>query len=151
MLAAGPAAMGRSDIPGQVVTVHSLQGAVGMHDQIAYFARGATSTVAPGVPMRPLQNQWMSIRHCDRESDPCHDAEIHYVVADIGGSLLADIEVKDELLEHTTFIMVSAQGNIDTAVEATKLGAHDFLTKPVDMVRLKILLEKVSSVFVSLS
>jgi DNA-binding NtrC family response regulator len=38
----------------------------------------------------------------------------------------------------TQFIMISAHGNIDTAVEATKLGAFDFLVKPPDLNKLLI-------------
>ncbi|HEX8507813.1 MAG TPA: sigma-54 dependent transcriptional regulator [Hymenobacter sp.] len=36
------------------------------------------------------------------------------------------------------FIMVSAHGSIDTAVEATKKGAYDFLSKPPDLNRLLV-------------
>ena len=36
------------------------------------------------------------------------------------------------------FIMVSAHGNIETAVEATKKGAYDFVTKPPDLNRLLV-------------
>jgi DNA-binding NtrC family response regulator len=53
--------------------------------------------------------------------------------------------LRDEgLLDLTTFIILSAHGNINTAVEAIKKGAYDFLTKPLDVVRLKIILEKIS-------
>ena len=38
----------------------------------------------------------------------------------------------------TAFIMVSAHGNIETAVEATKKGAYDFLPKPPDLNRLLV-------------
>ena len=38
----------------------------------------------------------------------------------------------------TAFIMVSAHGNIETAVEATKKGAYDFLSKPPDLNRLLV-------------
>ncbi|WP_375417658.1 sigma-54-dependent transcriptional regulator [uncultured Hymenobacter sp.] len=38
----------------------------------------------------------------------------------------------------SAFIMVSAHGNIETAVEATKKGAYDFLTKPPDLNRLLV-------------
>jgi DNA-binding NtrC family response regulator len=38
----------------------------------------------------------------------------------------------------TTFIMLSAHGTIETAVEATKLGAFDFLEKPPDLNRILI-------------
>jgi DNA-binding NtrC family response regulator len=40
----------------------------------------------------------------------------------------------------TTFIMLSAHGNIEMAVEATKIGAFDFLQKPPDLNRLLITL-----------
>ncbi|TPG63630.1 sigma-54-dependent transcriptional regulator [Hymenobacter nivis] len=42
------------------------------------------------------------------------------------------------LSPDTAFIMVSAHGNIETAVEATKKGAYDFLPKPPDLNRLLI-------------
>ena len=45
--------------------------------------------------------------------------------------------------DHTTTILLTAQGTVETAVEAIKLGAYDYLTKPVDLQRLKILLAKV--------
>lgn len=54
--------------------------------------------------------------------------------------------LKDEkLLEHTHVVIISAHGDIETAVEAVKTGVEEFLTKPVDVGRLKILLEKIGS------
>ena len=41
-----------------------------------------------------------------------------------------------ELGKDTQFIMISAHGNIETAVEATKKGAFDFIQKPPDLNRL---------------
>lgn len=41
-----------------------------------------------------------------------------------------------ELALDTQFIMISAHGTIDTAVEATKKGAFDFITKPPDINRI---------------
>jgi DNA-binding NtrC family response regulator len=41
-------------------------------------------------------------------------------------------------------IVFSGQGTIETAVEAIKLGAQDFLEKPVEPAKLKILLEKLA-------
>jgi two-component system, NtrC family, nitrogen regulation response regulator NtrX len=38
----------------------------------------------------------------------------------------------------TQFVMVSAFGNIENAVEATKRGAYDFITKPPDLNRLLV-------------
>jgi DNA-binding NtrC family response regulator len=44
--------------------------------------------------------------------------------------------------DHITTILLTAQGTVETAVEAIKLGAYDYLTKPVDLQRLKIQLGK---------
>ena len=40
-------------------------------------------------------------------------------------------------------VMLTAQGTVETAVEAIKEGAYDYLTKPVEPQRLKILLDKI--------
>ncbi|MEX2663844.1 MAG: sigma-54 dependent transcriptional regulator, partial [Vicinamibacterales bacterium] len=45
-------------------------------------------------------------------------------------------------LSDLTFILLTAQGTVESAVEAIKDGAYDYLSKPVDPQRLKILLEK---------
>src|SRR5436190_4363958 len=42
-----------------------------------------------------------------------------------------------------TTLLLTAQGTVETAVEAMKEGAYDFLTKPVDIQRLKIMLDKI--------
>ena len=42
-----------------------------------------------------------------------------------------------------TVVLMTAQGSVETAVEAIKLGAYDYVTKPVDPQRLKILLEQI--------
>ena len=42
-----------------------------------------------------------------------------------------------------TIIILTAQGTVETAVEAIKEGAYDYLTKPIEPQRLRILLEKV--------
>ncbi len=47
--------------------------------------------------------------------------------------------------EAIIFVLLTAQGTIHSAVEAMKDGAYDYLTKPVDIVRLKSILERVSS------
>lgn len=43
-------------------------------------------------------------------------------------------------------IMMSGHGNIETAVKATKLGAFDFIEKPLSLERLLVLLQNVSNV-----
>src|SRR4051812_2657487 len=42
-----------------------------------------------------------------------------------------------------TTVLLTAQGTVESAVEAMKEGAYDYLTKPVDIERLKILLDKI--------
>ena len=39
-------------------------------------------------------------------------------------------------------ILLTAQGTVESAVEAIRIGAYDYLTKPVDPQRLRILLDK---------
>src|ERR671919_396725 len=50
--------------------------------------------------------------------------------------------VKDEGGD-LTIVILTAQGTVETAVEAIKEGAYDYLTKPVEPQRLKILLDKI--------
>ncbi len=42
-----------------------------------------------------------------------------------------------------TTVILTAQGTVDTAVEALKQGAYDYLAKPVDVQRLRVLLDKI--------
>jgi DNA-binding NtrC family response regulator len=51
--------------------------------------------------------------------------------------------VKDQLSD-LTFVLITAQGSVDTAVSAMKEGAYDYLTKPVDPQRLRMLLGHVA-------
>ena len=63
------------------------------------------------------------------------------VLCDIKMPKLDGIAVLTKAMEagiDTQFIMISAHGTIDTAVEATKLGAFDFLVKPPDLNKLLI-------------
>ncbi len=48
------------------------------------------------------------------------------------------LQKAQELGIQTQFIMISAHGNIETAVEATKKGAFDFIEKPPDLNRLLV-------------
>jgi len=63
------------------------------------------------------------------------------VLCDIKMAKMDGIEVLGKLLEASDdipVIMISGHGNIDTAVEAIKKGAYDFLEKPLDLNRLLI-------------
>jgi DNA-binding NtrC family response regulator len=43
-----------------------------------------------------------------------------------------------------TVVLMTAQGTVETAVEAIKLGAYDYVSKPIDPQRLKILLDQIA-------
>ena len=63
------------------------------------------------------------------------------VLCDIKMAKMDGIEVLQKIYETSTdipVIMISGHGNIDTAVEAIKKGAYDFLEKPLDLNRLLI-------------
>ncbi|HNV81607.1 MAG: sigma-54 dependent transcriptional regulator [Tenuifilaceae bacterium] len=63
------------------------------------------------------------------------------VLCDIKMPQMDGIEVLDQLLSRSAevpVIMISGHGNIDTAVEAIKKGAFDFIEKPLDLNRILI-------------
>ena len=63
------------------------------------------------------------------------------VLLDIKMPKMDGIEVLDqarEIAPDTSFIMISGHGNVETAVEAVKKGAFDFISKPPDLNRLLI-------------
>jgi DNA-binding NtrC family response regulator len=55
---------------------------------------------------------------------------------------LALLKALQDEFPFAAVILLTGQGTIDTAVAAMKEGAYDFLTKPVDVARLKILIPK---------
>ena len=57
-----------------------------------------------------------------------------------GMELLKQIK---EVSPETEVIVVSGYGTIETAIEAMKLGSYDFLQKPINFDRFKILIERI--------
>jgi two-component system nitrogen regulation response regulator NtrX len=63
------------------------------------------------------------------------------VLCDIKMPEMDGIEVLERIIEKSSdipVIMISGHGNIDTAVEAIKKGAYDFIEKPLDLNRLLV-------------
>jgi len=61
---------------------------------------------------------------------------------DIDGlSLLKEMQA-EKLLEHTSVVMMSGHGTIQTAVEATRYGAYDFMEKPLSLAKLILMAER---------
>ncbi len=63
------------------------------------------------------------------------------VLCDIKMPKMDGMEVLDELMklsDSTSVIMISGHGTIDTAVDAIKKGAYDYIEKPLDLNRLLI-------------
>jgi DNA-binding NtrC family response regulator len=51
--------------------------------------------------------------------------------------------LRQQLDSEITVVLLTAQGTVETAVEAIKQGAYDYLAKPIDPQRLKILLDQI--------
>jgi two-component system nitrogen regulation response regulator NtrX len=63
------------------------------------------------------------------------------VLCDIKMPRMDGIEVLDKIMKlsiDTPVVMISGHGNIETAVEAVKKGAFDFIAKPLDLNRLLV-------------
>ncbi len=59
-----------------------------------------------------------------------------------GMDFLADVQAQDHMPK---VVVMTAHGTSDMAVEAIRLGAFDFLTKPFDAARLKVTLANAAS------
>src|ERR1700730_13309263 len=49
-----------------------------------------------------------------------------------------------ELPQRIAVVMLTAQGSIESAVDAMRMGAYDYIPKPVDPVRLRTILQNAS-------
>ena len=71
------------------------------------------------------------------------------VVTDLVMPNMSGIELLKALqpeIENIKVILLTAQGTVDTAVEAVKAGAEDYLTKPLDPNKLQRLLERLAEI-----
>ncbi|MCB9202905.1 MAG: sigma-54-dependent Fis family transcriptional regulator [Flavobacteriales bacterium] len=67
------------------------------------------------------------------------ETEYDLIISDIKMPKMEGTELLKKTLEiypNTTFLMISGHGDIETAVDAIKLGAFDYISKPPDLNRL---------------
>jgi len=72
------------------------------------------------------------------------------VIADIRMPGLSGIELLERIKESspdTEVVMITGYGTVDNAVEAMKLGAYDYITKPFDTERLLLVAEHIRTTF----
>lgn len=73
----------------------------------------------------------------DEALEKFRESTYQLVIADIRlPSVLNGLELVEAMLcirPQTTAIVITAQGTVETAVEAMRLGAFDFITKPLDL------------------
>src|SRR6202049_1676843 len=70
------------------------------------------------------------------------------VVTDLKMPLRGGLELLERISDDSktiAVIVVRAQGTIDSAVQAMRLGAYDYITKPIDTQRLRAMLQNASS------
>jgi DNA-binding NtrC family response regulator len=71
--------------------------------------------------------------------------EYGLVLADLKMPKLDGLELFAKMREsgiESEFIMITGEASVDSAVEAMRHGAYDYLTKPLDLERLKALIPK---------
>jgi len=73
------------------------------------------------------------------------DNQIDVVLLDMRIKEMNGLSLIPKILEiqpHAIIIVMTAYGTIETSVEAVKLGAYHYLTKPIDVEEVKLLIEK---------
>jgi len=71
----------------------------------------------------------------------------HVVITDLrlpGADGLQILRTCKESSPNTEVVMITAHGSVDTAVDAMKCGAYDYITKPFSMVELLLVIERLA-------
>src|SRR5579862_4366710 len=69
------------------------------------------------------------------------------VVTDLKMPRMGGMELLERIGESPAIkvVVVTAQGTIDSAVQAMRIGAYDYITKPIDTTRLRTILQNASA------
>jgi len=76
--------------------------------------------------------------------DLVNSLDPHIIILDLKMPQKSGLEILKELsplLKNTPILILTAHGTIETAVEAMKYGAYDFIVKPIDITRLSIVVK----------
>jgi two-component system, NtrC family, response regulator AtoC len=107
-------------------------------DDEKHTREGLQQALAESYDVTVAANADEAFNHFDTQS-------FDVVLTDLrmpGKSGLKVIDKALALPNRPAVLMMTAYGNIDTAVEAMKRGAVDFLTKPVNIERLEVLIQR---------
>src|SRR5690349_3800689 len=70
------------------------------------------------------------------------------VVTDLKMPRMGGLELLERIsvdAQTMAVVVVTAQGTIDSAVQAMRMGAYDYITKPIDISRLRTILQNASA------
>jgi DNA-binding NtrC family response regulator len=108
-------------------------------DDDAATCEGLTALLASwGYQASAVSNGQAALRRCNQDLP-------HAIVSDLlmpGMTGLEFIEALHERVHQVAIIMLTGQATIETAVQAMKLGAYDYLPKPLEPAKLRAVLEK---------
>ena len=95
-----------------------------------------------------LRREGYVVDACTESTAALRQAREHLynlVISDMKMPGLSGLELQAQVRAHhrdTLFILMTAYGTVENAVEAMKQGAYDYLTKPIEMKRLRALVQK---------
>ena len=103
--------------------------------------------VAEGLQMILSEDGYDAVMATDGKEawDKIQSNEYGLVLADLKMPKLDGLELFAKMREagiDSEFIMITGEASVDSAVEAMRHGAYDYLTKPLDLERLKALIPK---------
>jgi len=108
---------------------------------------------AQRVGLQQLLKNWgysVAVAADGREAlQKIHEARPTIVLSDMVMPNMSGLDLlrslKHEIDGDITVVLLTAQGTVESAVEAIKHGAYDYLSKPVDPQRLKIVLDQIAA------
>jgi DNA-binding NtrC family response regulator len=99
-----------------------------------------------------LVSSWGYSAETARDGQEGHEKVLTWspsiVITDLKMPRLSGLELLERISgegETIAVIVVTAQGTIDSAVQAMRIGAYDYITKPIDTSRLRTILQNASA------